>query len=279
MKTFENENLAKYTTFKMGGIAKKLCFPENVDELKELIVSCNPLYILGGGSNLLINDNRIFEMVIGLKYLDQEIINYGDGCYYAGASVKLQKLITTINSQGFGGIEYLFSVPGYVGGAIVMNAGRGNRIDLISKYVTRVKALVDGEIIELNNEECLFSHRNSIFKNTNKVVLGAYFKFQPGDPDEFAKLRKERLAYSLEKQDTRKPNFGTCFRISNPYIMKMVRFKNKSNCSGVHFSGKTMNWLLNEKGKYADAIQEINKVRKIHHLLRMDCELEVIIWD
>lgn len=279
MKILENETLAKYTTFKMGGVAKKLYFPENLEELKRLVISCKPLYIIGAGSNLLINDDKEFAEVINLRDLDLDIKNYGDGNFYAGASVRLQKLIQYINSLGFGGIEYLFSVPGSVGGAIVMNAGRGNRVDLISKYVTKVRALVDGEVVEFTNEECHFGHRSSVFKNSSIVVLGAYFKFVSGDTNEFEKLRKQRIAYSKEKQDTESPNFGTCFRVSNPYIMKFVRLINKKKKSGVHFSGKTTNWLLNENGRFCEAITEINKVKKIHQLFGKDCEAEVIIWE
>lgn len=104
MKIFENESLKKYTTVKIGGIAKKIYFPENSSELIEVLntMKDKKKYILGGGSNLLINDQKEFDEVISLKLMDSSIDNLGAGNYYIGASVSLQKLITQINNDGYG---------------------------------------------------------------------------------------------------------------------------------------------------------------------------------
>ena len=61
-----------------------------------------------------------------MNKVNNDIISLGNGKYYIGASVRLQRIINTINKDGYGGIEYLMSVPAMLGGAIYMNAGQGS---------------------------------------------------------------------------------------------------------------------------------------------------------
>ena len=146
MKILQDEDLSKYTSVRIGGTAKTMYFPESRDELIDLIKHHDTPVFISGGSNLLIN-NREFETVINLKSVDSSLEHLGGGRFRAGASVHLQKLINTINENGYGGIEYLFSVPGLVGGAIVMNAGRGKtHKKCISDYIISVDAIRDGSV-------------------------------------------------------------------------------------------------------------------------------------
>lgn len=71
----ENVPLSKYTTFRMGGIAKKMYFPESVEELVRLGVERKDIfhYIIGGGSNLLINDKKCFDVVLCLRNFNTKI--------------------------------------------------------------------------------------------------------------------------------------------------------------------------------------------------------------
>jgi UDP-N-acetylmuramate dehydrogenase len=279
MRIETNVDLSRFTTFHMGGIAKKMIIPESEDELLEVINNQKlPRYIIGGGSNLLINDKREFDTVISLREFNKEIIDLGNGRFYSGASVRLQKLIKTINDSGYGGIEYLYSVPGLVGGAVVMNAGRGNSKDEIKNYVISVRVIKDGIFQEVEGKDCEFKRRSSIFKNSDVVVVGATFSFKPGKPSDFAGMREDRIKHVKVFQDTSKPNFGTVFFKADPYIMKIIQKTTSERAKGVHYSKKTSNWLLNDNGSFNEAIRELEKVRKIHVLLHRPCEREVIIW-
>ena len=275
----ENVDLSLYTTFRMGGVARRLIIPQTDNELLDVIQNTKlPRYIIGGGSNLLINNQREFEEVISLREFNKNIISVGDGKFFVGAAVRLQKLIQTVNEDGYGGIEYLYSVPGLVGGAVVMNAGRGNSKDEIGKYVVSVRAIKDGEIVEFDKEDCQFRKRGSIFKNSDIIILGALFQFIPGKPEDFKKLREERIEYVKKVQDTSKPNFGTVFFKADSYIMGFVQKCSKSG-SGVYFSPKTRNWMLNNGGTFEQAMVEINRVKKIHKFFHRPCEIEVIVWE
>lgn len=228
MKILENETLKKYTTVKIGGIAKKLYFPENKAELIELLNSIRnkKKYILGGGSNLLINDQKEFDEVINLKLLNTSIENLGSGKFYVGASVPLQKLITQINNEGFGGIEYLYSVPALLGGAVAMNAGRGKiHNSSISDYVKEVQVYdcAEQKMTKLSKEECQFSYRKSIFKDKELIVLGAILTFPSVDIEKAKRKREDRIKHVKKLQDNSGYNFGSVFREYNKYIMQVVR--------------------------------------------------------
>nr|WP_316621547.1 FAD-binding protein [uncultured Ruminococcus sp.] len=277
MKILQDEDLSKYTSVRIGGTAKTMYFPESRDELIDLIKHHDTPVFISGGSNLLIN-NREFETVINLKSVDSSLEHLGGGRFRAGASVHLQKLINTINKNGYGGIEYLFSVPGLVGGAIVMNAGRGKtHKKCISDYIISVDAIRDGAPITLEKESCGFDYRTSVFKNSNMIVTSVLFKFPEMSAEETAQAKNDRIALCREKQDNSRPNFGSVFMESSPLIMRLARSL-KIGGKRVHFSGKTTNWILNEgEGTFQDALNAIQKVERMHKLLGQRCRREVIV--
>lgn len=285
MKILENESLKKYTTVKIGGIAKKMYFPENSSELIEVLNAINDKkkYILGGGSNLLINDQKEFDDVISLKLMDSSIENLGAGNYYIGASVSMQKLITQINNDGFGGIEYLFSVPALLGGAVAMNAGRGKiHNSSIGDYIKEVKAydFEERKIKTIRKDECQFSYRKSIFKEKDFIVLGAVFNFPSIDIEEARRKREERIRYVSEYQDNSGYNFGSVFRKYNKYIMQVFRLLHFGYKDGMMYSKKTSNWLINRgNGSYQQAIVLIDKAIRIHGCFGIEIIPEVIRWE
>lgn len=279
MKIQKHVDLSKYTTFKMGGIAKNLYAPESTEELLNIMKSLPaPHYYIGGGSNLLINDEREFDNVISLREFDRIICNNGDGHFIVGASVRLKNLIKNINDAGFGGIEYLFSVPGLMGGAIIMNAGRGKRHNqTLSDYLVDVTVLHNGTVVTYKKVECGFAHRSSNFKGTEDIILSAHFCFDKGSPEQFEKKRKDRVEFCEKSQDMQAPNFGTVFCEADGRIMRLI-CKLPGNKGRVHYSKRTANWMLNEGGTFQEALKAIDRVKKLHCLLRKNCAEEVIIW-
>lgn len=281
MKILHYENLAKYTTIKIGGNAKNFYIPENEKELLSLVRDLNEYKILGGGSNLLINDRITFSNVIYTKEFNKNIVIDDDGIVTVGASVKLQSLINFINNHGYGGIEYLYSVPGLIGGAIYMNAGRGKSYDKsITDYLLDIKVLHKNEIKILQAKQCEFSYRSSIFQKDEYIILQARFKFQKKDREICKKERLERIQYSKEKQDIKYPNFGTVFSECNGKLLKLSRMTFLFNNDNVQFSDKSINWLINKgNGKYNEAIRRIMRTKLIHKIMKKPIKVEVVIWD
>lgn len=281
IKRIENIPLSQYTTFKIGGKCKELYFPQNKEELVFLLNNYPQARILGGGSNLLVNDAKEFGVVICLRECGCNDISISGNEVMVGCGVRLQKLISFLNIHGLGGIEYLYSVPGLVGGAIVMNAGRGrNENQQISDYLCSVDVWENGRIEHYSKDKCGFSYRNSIFQKRPCVILSATFHFDYISPEKGRALQRERIDLCKKYQDNQYPNAGTSFCQADTHIMNLMKKISSSNKkTGIHFSKKTTNWIQNRgEGTFKEAMHLIQRVELMHRLLGKPVKLEYKIW-
>lgn len=283
MVVLANEDLCKHTTVKIGGRVNHFYIPDNEDELVDLVCSLGNAkkYVISGGSNLLINDRRTFENVISLQNVDNRIIDLGQGKYYVGASVRIQKFIRAAQQDEYGGLEFLFSVPGMVGGLVAMNAGRGKVWNQnISNCILNVRVLKDEKIMEWTKEECGFDYRKSRFLTEDTIVLGATLQLNKDNKQHIEELIAERMNAVENAQDRGLPNFGSVFCESNTKIMSILRRLAIGRKSGIHFSRLTPNWMVNGgKGTFQEAICLINIVKVLHKLFHKEYKVEVQIWN
>lgn len=102
--------------------------------------------------------------------------------------------------------------------------------------------------------------------------------FDAGTEEDFKEKRDSRIRFCKKYQDNGKPNFGSVFCTFDSYVMEIIRrvpFGKKN----VHFSGKTGNWIVNEKeGTFKDVCSCMEKAEKLHALLGKKCMPDVIIW-
>jgi len=284
MYKLERASLASYTTMKVGGIAEIVSVPETEDELVEEVRDCkknNFKYrILGNGSNLIISDGLISGRVIYLKKACLELSEV-DGLLYSGASIMLQSLINYCIAHNKYAMEYLFSVPATLGGAIVQNAGRYRTHNLqVSDYLVKVK-VYDAEMDTvrfLDKAECSFKYRHSIFKeNRNYIVLGAYFSLPDQESEIGEKKKKDRLALVSKYQDAQFPSSGSIFLKCNPILIRLFK---GLRCGGAMYSRKTRNWIINDGTANAtDVLKLIKRVVFLHRIFFCKLELEIEIWD
>jgi UDP-N-acetylmuramate dehydrogenase len=163
----KNIPLAQYTTFKIGGPASFFCMVKTEDELLQAVEFARreqiQFFVLGGGSNVLIHDKGFNGLVIkicleGIEYRD-------DGVVTAAAGENWDELVEETVSRGFYGLENLSAIPGTVGATPVQNIGAYgaevcNTIIFVRALDTKMM-----EFVELSNDECKFSYRDSIFKH------------------------------------------------------------------------------------------------------------------
>ncbi len=183
----ENIVLAPLTTLKVGGAARFFVLAETETDLIATINWAQehdlPLFVLGGGSNVLIADTGFEGVVlqVGLKGIvaDQNIVT-------AQAGEDWDEFVRFCVDNKLQGIECLSGIPGLVGGTPVQNVGAyGQEVsETISKV--RVYDRKSRGILELSNSECKFFYRTSIFNSTEKnrfIVLAVTFKLHPdGEP-------------------------------------------------------------------------------------------------
>lgn len=242
----ESEPLSKHTTFKIGGTAKTFLIHLDQVALIEIIKTCKKnnkeFFLLGNGSNLLIREN--VREIVFIKNTNSclELEIKGNNVK-VGSSVSLQKFISFCIDNNLYGNEYLYSVPGTIGGAIYMNAGEGIGIKNhknISDYLNQIE-IFDGQNIKtLKKEECCFEHRYSIFHEKKEwIILSAIFQLPYQNRKEGKDKIKERLDL-VKKWDTKYPNAGSIFK----------DFKNFEGIKGYQignakFSEINNNWIIN----------------------------------
>ena len=268
--------LAPLTSFKMGGKAARLWVPKRGDDLRALPKGKNGYLVLSAGSNLLVSE-RTFTDIVSMREFDDSIEELGDGEYRVGASVRIQRLISKVNADGYGGIEALVSIPAMVGGLICMNASVPSAQTCISDYLVSVEIFDGGKVIEVSKTDCGLGYRTSAFQDGHALILGARFRFPEQDPTVSSAKVDARRKYVKESQDKSAPNFGSVFRDSSGRAMNLIR-KWGLAVGGISFSRKTGNWILNGGGSFDDAMSLLGKAVAVNRLFGKKAKLEVRVW-
>lgn len=202
LNILENIALAPMTTLEIGGKAR---FFVRADDEKTVIDAFEfarehgfELFIIGGGSNVLIADEGFDGLVIqvAIKGIIFEQENARKMNVLAAAGEDWDSFVEICVDKNLQGVECLSGIPGFIGGTPIQNVGAYGQE--VSESVTRVRCLdrKTGSIIELNNSECKFSYRKSIFNTTEKerfIVLSVKYTLNiDGEPNIiYADLRKQ----------------------------------------------------------------------------------------
>ena len=168
MKLLENVPLAPLTTLQVGGPARYFVKAGTADEVGQAVQSANdlsaPLFVFGGGSNLVISDagwpGLVLKIAIG--EIDERREN-GTQLFEVGAGVEWDEFVAHAVKKKCAGVECLSGIPGTVGGTPVQNVGAYGQE--VSQTIHSVQALdlTNGHLVELCNEACEYTYRSSIF--------------------------------------------------------------------------------------------------------------------
>lgn len=166
MKIEKNKNLAEFTTFRIGGPAQFFCRVKSEDELAEAVAFAKtnnlPVFVLGGGSNILVSDEGIKGLVIKMEIMGVEF--YGDGRVIVKAGENWDEFVARCVEKELYGIENLSFIPGTCGAAPVQNIGAyGSEVkDTVDSV--RVFDIAAGAFRDFMNMDCQFEYRDSLFK-------------------------------------------------------------------------------------------------------------------
>ncbi len=201
----ENVRLAPYTTLRIGGMARYFADIDRADQLREALQFAEqqklPVFVLGGGSNVLIADAGFAGVVL-------HIVNQGitfhkakkdEALVTAAAGEEWDKFVQQCVARNLAGVECLSGIPGYVGGTPIQNVGAYGQE--VSETIVTVRAFdrQTKQVIEMTNADCQFSYRASLFNTTARdryIVLAVTYKLQPhGEPAlRYADLQKHFAA-------------------------------------------------------------------------------------
>jgi len=215
----KNVLLKNYSNYKIGGPAAYFLEAKSTEELKEglkewknINLDSKPIFILGGGTNILFGDNGYSGLVIhceikGIK-LEEEKIK-------VGAGVLISELLDFCIENSLSGFEWAGGLPGTIGGALRGNAGAfgGETKDT----TVEVKSLNTDTLEELtrNNTDCLFGYRDSYFKTdkgSREIITEITLVLKNKDREEIRKKIFEKINYRREHHPLEYPNIGSIFK-------------------------------------------------------------------
>jgi UDP-N-acetylmuramate dehydrogenase len=199
----ENIPLAPLTTFRLGGPARFFVEAKSASEVQEAVAFARaknlPLFVLGGGSNLVVADAGWPGLVlkIAISGIEQRASNDNEGRVLldAGAGESWDRLVSHAVMAQCAGVECLSGIPGSVGGTPVQNVGAYGQE--VSQTIESVEVFdrKDGQVRELCREACGFTYRSSIFNTTERgrfIILRVTYALTPGgEPHlEYADLKR-----------------------------------------------------------------------------------------
>jgi UDP-N-acetylmuramate dehydrogenase len=169
-----------------------------------------PVFVMGGGSNLLVADAGIKGLVIK-NQVTQPIVLLKNNVVEAPAGMVLGKVVTFSINKSLAGLEWAGGLPGTFGGAIRGNAGAfGGEV---KDSILEVRALDTAlHLKKLSNKQCQFSYRSSLFKRKNWVVLSARVKLQKSNKKMLQAVAHSHIAYRQDKHPLEYPNAGSVFK-------------------------------------------------------------------
>lgn len=221
-----NELLKNHIFFRIGGKADYFIEPESIDDLKEVICLCNDCgidrYVIGNGTNLLASDAGFRGAIIKVgnnfaysKFHGNRLI--------AGAGALLSSVSKRSAELGLKGLDFACGIPGYIGGAVAMNAGAYN--GEIADTIVRVTCMdKTGEIFDLSKEDMNFGYRTSKIFEDDLIVLEAEFQLENGDVEEIL----DRVSFINAKRKASQPldfpSAGSTFkRPVGGYAAKLIQ--------------------------------------------------------
>jgi len=187
MEIQENIALGPLTTLQVGGPARYYAEAMTTDEVREALRFAGarnlPLFVLGGGSNLVISDRGWPGLVLRIAISGiQHQHGHGIAYFEAGAGEIWDDFVASVVTHTCAGVECLSGIPGSVGGTPVQNVGAYGQE--VAETIESVQAIdvKSGEEIEFSREECGFRYRTSIFNTTERgrhVITRVRFQLIP----------------------------------------------------------------------------------------------------
>lgn len=208
--------MSEYSNYKIGGRASYFFVPKTAEEVLKGIKKAQkeklPIFILGGGTNLLISDKGFPGLVIKPEILKLQATG---GKVQVGAGVSMADLLAFAIENGLSGLEWAGGLPGTVGGAIRGNAGAfGGEIKDVVREVVSLDIGGEPKIVRRSHKESKFGYRSSIFKEKDgkEIVLEAVLELREGEKEAIRKAIQEKIDYRNLRHPMDLPSLGSTFK-------------------------------------------------------------------
>ena len=284
----QHESLARHSSFKIGGetlyFAEPLTQEDLVSHLEFVDREDMPCLLIGNASNILFADEDFEGLVIALNKFELNRLHLEDQYVTVSAGMGLIWLAHILADHSLGGMEFMSTIPGTVGGALVMNAGvspYAGKLHQMADWVVEIKTLGrDGFVKTLKREDIAFQYRSSNLEG--QVILEATFKLEFCPCEDTKRELRANLQYRESVQELRYPSAGSIFK--NPKGVEMTAGKlidlvglRGLRIGGAQISEKHGNFIVNLGNAKAGEVLELIAVakEKVKEKFGVDLELEV----
>jgi len=261
--TRHNEPLAKYSSFRTGGKAANIIFPESTEEFVTALRENPGAAVLGNLSNTLVLDGGIDGTVIITTKLNSVSVNGNTVTAAAGAS--LTSVAVAARDASLAGCEFLYGIPGTVGGGVFMNAGAygGEIADIIENAVVFTP---DGKVTTLSKDDLDLGYRTSKLQSTRYILLSAAFSLQSGNKEVISSAIDDLMNRRMTTQPLDKPSCGSTFkRPAGNFAGKLISDCGLKGMSvgGAQVSEKHAGFIVNSGGATSrDILDLVQLVKK-----------------
>ena len=274
----ENYPLSNLSTLGTGGTAEFFVQPETISQLQESIRAARklPVYVIGGGSNILIPDGKIPGLVISTRRL-VSLMRRGKFSAEIESGYSFPRLVSSLHGMYWGGLEFAVGIPGTLGGAIMGNAGAGGHG--VCEFVESV-SVIDraGSLKSLKRGEFEYSYRNCTLSASEVILASAVMTFRkklPDDTDEYLSFMAKR-----KSQPTNSRSAGCTFK--NPPGHSAGKLLDECGCKGLRVGGavvsdKHANFIVNSGNATSSDVMELSELcaKKVFDVTGITLEPEI----
>ncbi len=212
-----DEPLSRHTSFRIGGPADVWVEVDDVAEIGRVVTlvrgSGVPLFVLGGGTNVLVSDRGVRGVVVhlGRSFATASwCAGENETRVHCGAAMPFKKLVLESIDRGLAGLEFAEGIPGWVGGGLLMNAGAfGGEIAEVVTYVDGVDA--EGSSVRIPRDQLRFSYRHFDLP-PHFIVTHVGFRLVGDDREAVLARRADARRRRLARQPLGHPNAGSVFK-------------------------------------------------------------------
>ena len=248
-KILFHENLSKYSWFNLGGPAKVVFKPMNLNELSIFLKNIrefDKIRVLGVGSNTLIRDGGFNGIIIKLGKSFSHLSLFDENKIISGASALDKNVSNFALKNSLSGFEFLSCIPGTIGGGIRMNSGCYG--EDISKIIVSVQVMdFSGKIRVIYSSDIKFSYRGSNLDN-KLIFISATFRGKKNNKQNIQKKINNLVERKKKDQPSKIKTCGSTFK--NPESRKAWKLIKDSGCAGMsvgdaYISEKHCNFFVN----------------------------------
>lgn len=284
----KNESLKDKTTFKIGGNATFFARPNDVESLIFLLQEakklCVPIFILGGGSNLVISDDGLDALVISTLNLDfckhdSKILSCGAGCSF-------EKITQYCIENSISGLENFAGLPGSTGGAVFMNA-RCYEVSVSDvlhsvKYIDSTDFSVKTYLLNEND----WDYKKSPFQHTKNIIIEVNFNVRNGDKTLISEKSVSFIKDREEKGHFKFPSAGSVFKNNRNFGKPSGKIIDETGLRGISVGDAQVapwhgNFIINNGNASAKDVQTLVKSiqQKVQEKTGFLLECEIIFTD